>query len=320
MSDQPPPPFPKSTVVEAANRMLPALSELEHLQHRHVEMQRKAQKLTERILGLARAQSRAWSDSRQAELTRLDANANSLQLKLSALQRRADRLRRRFELDLRNFREIFVHHDLRLSDLQSANSTIHRQNAGLDRSLRYLIRRLAQVIPEARVEEFEVPEQSHGYIPIGIAYFLELLCRVDGLLSLDPDHVHPDRRYRPVRFLEVGSGSGRNMVLVKASEILQLDRVHGFDFNPDLIAEGEHLFGQGHDLEVADAMEYDYSGFEVIFSYRPFSDLDMQRKLEERMVRTMDRAAYLLAPLNYDLALYPELQQADQRGDIWRKI
>lgn len=319
MNDQTPSAQGQSTVVAAVNRMLPALSELEHLQYRHVELQRKSQKLAERMLGLARAQGRSWSDRRESELVRLDGTANSLQLKLSATQRRTDRLRRRFELDLRNFREIFLHHDLRLSDLQGDNSRTHRQNAGLDRSLRYLIRRLAHLAPGNEAEAFDVPEESYDYIPIGISYFLDALCRLDGLLCLDPEHTHPDRRYRPVRFLEVGSGSGRNMMLVKASEILLWDSVHGFDINPDQIAEGDRHFALGPDLEVADAMTFDYGGHDVIFSYRPFSDLDMQKQLEARIADTMSPFAYLLAPLSFDLALYPDLERVDSHGDIWRK-
>ncbi len=309
-----------STVIASANQLLPVLAEMDHLQHRHVDLLRKSQKLTDRVLMLARAQCREWSDTRQSELVRLDANANSLQLKLASTQRGMNRLRRRFETALAKFRTAFVNHDIQLTDLQIGNGRVQRQNAALDRSLRYLIRTMSQQLPEdTEFTGYEVPEESHEYIPIGVPYYLDMLCRLDGMLTLDPDYSDAEKRYRPVSFLEVGAGSGRNMMLAKSSEILLCNSVHGFDINPDQIAEGEQMFDLKGSLEVADALDFDYGGYDVIFSYRPFSDLSMQEKLEARMADTMLPSTYFVAPLSYDLSLYPELMPMDGRNDIWKK-
>ncbi len=309
-----------STVVDAANQLLPLLAELDQQQNRYTEYQRKAHKIIERTLILARQQSRSWSDSRQIEIDRLDANSNSLQLKIGATMRNMQRLRRQFEAALTKFRSAFVQHDVQLANLQIGTGRIYRQNAALDRCLRYLIRHMShKLLPDPDEDAFEVPEDSHPYIAIGLVYFTEMLIRMDSLLTLDAAYTHPTLRYRPVSFLEVGSGSGRNMMIVKGSETLLCDRILGFDINPDQIAEGEELFGLQGALEVADAMTYDYGGHDVIFSYRPFSDLTMQRKLEEVIVNSMSPSAYLVAPLAYDLSLYPNMTPVDSQGDIWQK-
>ncbi|MEX0283944.1 MAG: class I SAM-dependent methyltransferase [Paracoccaceae bacterium] len=310
-----------STVVEAANRLLPLLAEIDQLEHRQIEMLRKSEKLAEQMLTLARMQARGWSDKRQVELTRLDASARSLQVKMGAIQRSMHRLRRQFEASIAKFRVSFVHHDNQLADFQIGHGRMTRENAALDRVVRHLVRSIsAKSVPADSEKNFEVPEDSHDYIAIGIPYFMEMQCRLDGILTLDPDYEHPTQRYRPISFLEVGSGSGRNMMLVHTSEILLCERVHGFDFNPDLIREGEQIFDLGGNLEVADAMSYDYGGFDILFSYRPFSNLKMQKQLEARMVETMSPSSYLVAPLFFDLSLYPTLTPVDSRGDIWKKI
>ena len=57
----------------------------------------------------------------------------------------------------------------------------------------------------------------------------------------------------------------------------------------------------------------------MIYTFRPLSDLALQRRLEARMAATMRKDAYLLAPLSLDLGLYPELTQVGQGPDLWKK-
>ncbi|MFV0512960.1 MAG: class I SAM-dependent methyltransferase [Jhaorihella sp.] len=113
----------------------------------------------------------------------------------------------------------------------------------------------------------------------------------------------PAPRYRAVSFLEVGCGSGRNLLLARASQLCRPERTAGFDINPVAIEIGRETFGPGEDLEVADALEYDYGGFDVICSFRPFRDFDLQRRLEAHMAATMRKDAYLVAPYSLDLGL-----------------
>ena len=206
-----------------------------------------------------------------------------------------------------------------LPELQTYIDELDTKQQALIQTLLNLMERNAKKV-ETTSPGFEVPEGSFDFIPIGIPDFLGLLIHLDKFLREDSDYACAEARYRSVSFLEVGCGPGRNVLLAKATELLLWKDVSGFDINRTQVEIGQVSMGLENDLFVADAMTFDYSPYDVIFSYRPFSDDDKQIALERYMVTSMRRGAYLLAPLAYDLSDFRELTLRGNGLDIWKKI
>jgi hypothetical protein len=226
-----------------------------------------------------------------------------------------------FEAKLRTFEGILNGQQTLLSE-QAGAAVLERQSDAAGQ--RVLAAVLSQMLSDRRADvegiPDECPAESHSYIPYSISQFFELLLRTDALLSNDPDFDDPDQRYRPVRFLEIGSGPGRNLLLVKLSKILLVESVTGFDISESMIAQGRLAYGFDDELKVADALTFDYGGRDVMFSYRPIRDPEIQSQLEAQIARTMDKGAYLIAPLAEDLARYGELDRVGASPDIWKKM
>ncbi|MEM7061458.1 MAG: class I SAM-dependent methyltransferase, partial [Pseudomonadota bacterium] len=119
--------------------------------------------------------------------------------------------------------------------------------------------------------------------------------------------------------LEIGSGPGRLLMVAKLSNLLNCHRYAGFDLNNETVLLGQKALGLEDELFVANALEFDYSEFDVMFSYRPIRVPEMQIALEKRIVETMKPGAYLMAPLSEDLARYPELRCVNKPLATWRK-
>jgi SAM-dependent methyltransferase len=243
----------------------------------------------------------------------------SLQPALVREQRRADRLVRIFARTADRIRRVAASRAAIEAERDLEIARMARRNGALQR---VLMKQMRLTIAPPRQEvptRFDMPEGTHGYIPIDISAFLDLLMRLDALLALDPDFAADDMAYRPVRFLEVGCGSGRNVIIARDCGLLALDRIFGFDINTMQIAAGRRSLDLDEEIGEGDALDFDYSGWDVIFSYRPFSDPVLQRRLEAHMAASMRRGAYLLAPLAADLTLYPALARSGVHPDIWKK-
>ena len=72
-------------------------------------------------------------------------------------------------------------------------------------------------------------------------------------------------------------------------------------------------------IKDGEAMTFDYSTYEVIYSFRPFRDNEMQADFEARLVRQMKPSAYLISPSALDLARHPELRRMSDHLPIWKK-
>lgn len=203
-----------------------------------------------------------------------------------------------------------------------ADAVFHQQKreAALARMIEAMIRKKCEVQgSKADAPDFKQPHQSHDYIPLPIGQFLTILISLDMLLAMDDGYAATDARYRPVSFLEVGCGQGRIMYLTLKSGLLNCASVEGFDFNPKLVALGREALDLGESIFVQDAMTFVYSTHDIIYSYRPFFDADLQTRLETRIVRQMKLGAYLLAPSAEDLDRHPELTRMRDTLPIWKK-
>ena len=256
------------------------------------------------------------------------ARIKSLRLRHTALQKSLERAnqaetvaRQRFVDRREEYAEAFDRHSIAQADLHATLRQSHRQSSAIERTVLELFETewaaTARDLPSAT---FEMPKGSYSYIPMAIPKYLSMLSELDMLLSADPAYAGDDTRYRPVSFLEVGCGPGRNVVIAQSCGLCRFSHVSGFDIDSDAIDIGLRAFGANPDLSVADAMTNDYSTYDVVFSFRPFSNAKKQEQLEARISETMRKDAYLLAPLSHDLGLYPSLIPVDRTHDIWKKI
>lgn len=229
--------------------------------------------------------------------------------------------RDRLEQTLDDFGDTMSTYNALLAEHSAAVTAERQVTAASQRVLSGLI---GQLVAERQEETEhlpdEIPDVSHGYIPYPVPQFLELLLRVDLHLSNDPDFDDPEEKYRPVRFLEIGAGRGRNMMMAKLSKLLLIESVAGFDINEAMVEQGRLAFGLQDELSVADALTFDYGGQDVMFSYRPIRVPEIQSQLEEQIVATMDKGAYLLAPMAEDLARYDTMERVGYPFDIWKKV
>lgn len=283
--------------------------------------QKKLDTLGNRIVGLAKTNSADWNVTARSALTSLNA-------RLTLQQKALDQSRAAFTTARDAVAATGKAHDLALEQYRErelaryqAMQVMMRRQGALGRILNSMVemRRREAGMPDPDSQEYVLMQGAYDYIPFDINRFIDLLGRLDTLLSLDPDYRHPTLRYRPIRFLEAGAGPGRNVMLLKASQLVLTETVAGFDLNGLQIENGQRAFGLETELFVADALTFDYSPYDVIFSYRLFRNDEMQAQLETRMVGSMKPGAYLLAPFPFDLTLQPGLDSVDPDFDIWKK-
>ena len=159
--------------------------------------------------------------------------------------------------------------------------------------LRILEAALSQVAT-GDVSEGDVPEVSYGYIPLDLAEFFEAIFDLEKALSTDPDYKDNDIRHRRVDFVEAGCGSARNLYLLGVTDRFEFGKLHGFDLSEPLIEHGRNVFGLGDTIFTGDCNTFDFSPYDVIYFYRPFSDSDAQRAFENKLVDQLKPGAYII--------------------------
>lgn len=164
------------------------------------------------------------------------------------------------------------------------------------------------------------PEGSYGYVAYEIPAFLRALDGLDRALAADPDHAVAGARYRPVNFLEVGCGSGRNLFLIRHGAPILWSELTGIEIARPMVEAGARLFGLDDMLICADAMDFDYSPYDVVFSYRPFMDDEKQIAYEAHLARSMKVSAYLLSPMAINRTRSHRWLAVGDSGDLWKKI
>ncbi|MEM1431910.1 MAG: class I SAM-dependent methyltransferase [Pseudomonadota bacterium] len=188
---------------------------------------------------------------------------------------------------------------------------------------------LIRIIEEVYTRRFEraletlgapnTPKGSFAYIPISVDGLIDILVQVREFMEADARFLTEAGAIRPVSFLEVGCGPGRNLDLVRSSQVLPLERVAGFDIVQAYIDIGRDVFAFGEDVFTDDAMSFDYGGWDVIFTYRPFSDDAAEDAFERHLVATADPGAYIISPLKVIMDELPEMDVLDFGGQILRK-
>ena len=169
--------------------------------------------------------------------------------------------------------------------------------------------------------EDEAPTGSFGYIPISLSTFMADLRILDRALAEDPDYKVRGKRYRPVKFFEIGCGHGRNLAILRHCSAFDWLSLEGIDISSRMIELGRRAYGFDEDeLRVDDAMSVDLSGADVVYTYRPFLDDKRQAKFEKHMLNSMKVSAYLVAPLAMTVSDQKRMIQIGDAGNVWKKI
>lgn len=199
-----------------------------------------------------------------------------------------------------------------LDNLSSAVRATHEKNK--------IMRAAFNQIGSSQIMGIESVKGAYGYIPIDLDEFFDMIFLLEKRLTEDPDYKHSDRPHRPISFIEVGCGIGRNLHLLRATDRFCFEKVVGFDIVPEYIEAGQRVFELGDDIFIDDALEFDYSGYDVVYFYRPFSDEKMQRKFEKRIIETLKPSGYIVASLSESLDRARQLIRKDDRGRIWKRL
>jgi SAM-dependent methyltransferase len=216
--------------------------------------------------------------------------------------------------ELDNLREDYALADS-LRNLQQIVTVLPR----IQDKLKILEAALAQ-ISVGDFDQGEVPEVSYGYIPLDLGDFFDCLFDLETALIADSDFRDADLAHRRVDFVEVGCGSGRNVFLAGATDRFEFGKVHGFDLSKPLIEYGQRIFGMGKDLFVADCMEFDFSPYDVVYFYRPFSDEEAQLAFEDMLIGNLKPGAYVIGYGNLAFADDRRLLSKCEYGHLFKKL
>lgn len=178
--------------------------------------------------------------------------------------------------------------------------------------------------------EYAARREAYPYIPVDLGEYIDNLLDLDACLRVDPAYKAPPYRnpddpedkgppYRPISFLEVGCGLARNLFVTIHGSQLPLKEVRGFDISPEYIEQARQFFFLGEQVEVGDALTYDYSRFDVVYFARPFHDETLECQFEKRLIAQLRPGAYIMSYLASLLSQSKALEAMDMFGRLWRK-
>lgn len=311
---------PNPPIMRAAEELDTALKRLDEAAETMMATMRKSELAERRLQPLMQAAARHLSPADRDKIMMLTGRQRALQKSLKRSQDAVASCHDAYADRLERVRAAVADQEAAIEQLYQKQARQKRLEGALRRALISISDQFLRDRVKAFEDDgFDLPSESHTYIQSDLASLFQMMIELDVLLANDDLHAAPNKRYRPVRFLEVGCGPGRNLHMIRAAGVLDCADLSGFDINDFMVDAGQSAYGLESNLFVADALTFDYAPYDVIFSYRPFVDLTVQQKLEARMVSTMKNGAYLLAPLPYDLTLYTDLKPRGTIADIWRK-
>lgn len=273
-----------------------------------------------KLSDLFKALSHRWDPARYAQASKLQTRHETLRRRLDRAQAECNTARTRLEEAQAQYSDRTLMRASEIGALETELDVAQRSEKGMTRALLAAMDRALGVDPmDSGALGYDKREGEYDYIPIYLPFFFRMLTHLNRLLHDDPAYADGPHAYRPVSFLEIGCGTGRNLVLARDSGLVTWAGLQGFDINDKLIALGREAFGLGTEIHVGDAMAEPYGGHDVLFTYRPFSDTDWQMAYEKRLAEDMKPGAYLLSPYPMDLARFPWLTQAPGTTNIWRK-
>lgn len=167
-----------------------------------------------------------------------------------------------------------------------------------------------------RLKKYDVGQ--YPYIALPTRYFTEQLEIVRDLLRKEPQ--------RPMKFIDVGCGIGTKLVIAKyvCPEI----EVHGIEITDKYVSFAKKLlkgYNNGPRYAVVhkrDALRYNYAGYDIIYFYCPLSDPKLETRLENRIVQTATKGAYILANSSQDYELWKDRKKLKPVYDntVYQKV
>ena len=170
-------------------------------------------------------------------------------------------------------------------------------------------------VPEAIVDEGQ-----YSHVPIPISEFIKWLSELDDYLCNDPDFKHNMKKYRPFSFLEIGCGIGRNLNIVTRQPVLPVAKAVGFDSVRAYIDMARQIHGLGENVFVGDCMDFDYSGFDVVYFYRPFSDENAEKEFEMTLISSMKKGAIVIGASTEYMDKSREMMPIGYSGSMFKKL
>lgn len=207
-------------------------------------------------------------------------------------------------------------------DIAVCLDNLENGRAGLERIFRkYSILTAAYEEIDAGLPiETEVPDGSFGYTAVSISGFLDLMLELESCLARDRDYQDEEFHYMPISLLDAGCGTGRNLHLLSSSGAFPRIDAKGIDIIGAYIAHGERVYGLKGKMEQADCLKFDYSSFDVVYFYRPFSDDKQEEHFETKLIKCLKPGAYIAAPLALSLDDSHRLVSRGESGQIWKKL
>lgn len=136
----------------------------------------------------------------------------------------------------------------------------------------------------------EMHEHAFPFIPLGAESFVARLQAAWRLLAVTGNP-------QEARFLEVGAGAGSKLFL--AAQFFPV--VEGIELDANYLARAELVNNMARPerrVFAADALGFaDYGAYDVIYSYLPPLDLDLQAVLERRILGAAREGAIIIAPM-----------------------
>jgi SAM-dependent methyltransferase len=165
-----------------------------------------------------------------------------------------------------------------------------------------------------------LPHPGHfSYIPLGLEEFTESLVDLEDALVVDKDFADPKQRYRPLKYLEVGCGIGRNLfILLYGSDIL-IREAKGIEISMEYVIQARQLFNLHEQALHGDAMTHDYRDYDVIYFSRPFSNDRLERKFERRLIDQLKPGGYVIGHLNSLLDTSKDLTPVTPFSKVYKK-
>lgn len=147
---------------------------------------------------------------------------------------------------------------------------------------------------------------EYSYIPLSMKHFIEELMLVESKLPADAKNL---------RFVDVGCGIGTKLIAVHSHFAWSspFSHITGIEINPKYVDAARLLIQaskcnlgyhyplgdpktkvQVHNM---DALKCTYKPFDVIYFYCPLCKPELQVKLEERILKTSKKGAFIIANL-----------------------
>lgn len=133
------------------------------------------------------------------------------------------------------------------------------------------------------VPEIEESEEYFDWEPLSEWEFFA------GLGVVHKHVVETQHCWPEMRFMDVGCGIGTKLLLARWSGYAE---IVGLERRPEF-ADVARVLAPEAKVVVADAFDYTYGGFDVVYSFRLCRDLERQHELTRHIVASMSKGAYL---------------------------